>query len=213
LLVDFQPAAHIVDSNVESRTSLEKLVASMGFVAAPFASPTEYLERAAEGRRGCLLLALPAPAYTGLGTVEHLATLPDALPIIVITDCNAVPPAVRAMQLGVDAYLQKHCFSETSLWEAIHAAFARDAVQRAAYERRRSLLEQYNELSLRERHILELIVQGCDHKQIADDLNVSRRTVENRRSRIMSKLGADTFPKLIAISIELGIPAEKKPGA
>ncbi|WP_172991840.1 response regulator transcription factor [Lacipirellula parvula] len=211
--MDFQPAAHIVDSNDDSRHSLQKLVASMGFVAVTFASPAEFLEGAAQGRRGCLILSLPAPAYTGLGVLEQLATLPDALPIIVVTDCNSVPPAVRAVQLGVAAYLQRHCFSETSLWEAIHAAFARDAVQRAAYERRQALLARYSELSLRERHILELIIQGCDHKQIADDLNVSRRTVENRRSKIMSKLGADTFPQLIAISIELGISADRKPGS
>ena len=116
------------------------------------------------------------------------------------------------MQLGVEAYLQKHCFSETTLWESIHAAFARDAVQRAAYHRRQELVGRLQELSPRERQVLEMLVQGCDHRRISDDLNVSRRTVENRRARIMQKFGADTFPQLISLSIELGIKLEKKPG-
>lgn len=208
--MDLHPAVYIIDADADSRESLVKLIASLGFASVAFSSRDEYLTTLDATRHGCVLLSLHAPAAAGLASLEELATLPISLPIIVVTDCNAVPPAVRAMQLGVEAYLQKHCFSETTLWESIHAAFARDAVQRAAYHRRQALLEKLNELSPRERHVLEMLVQGCDHRQISDDLGVSRRTVENRRARIMQKLGVETFPQLITIAIELGIPAEKK---
>lgn len=186
------------------------MVASMGFTSVAFGSREDFVATLDSNRHGCVILSLHAPAAAGLDALEDLTKLPIPMPIVVITDCNAVPPAVRAMQLGVEAYLQKHCFSETTLWESIHAAFARDAVQRASYHRRQELVARLNELSPRERQVLEMLVQGCDHRQISDELNVSRRTVENRRARIMEKFGVDTFPQLIAIAIELGLPAEEK---
>jgi two-component system response regulator FixJ len=206
-LVDLHPAVHIIDNDPASRESLVNMVASMGFAPVAFNARDEYVATLDASRHGCVILSLHAPAAAGLDALEELTSLPIPMPIIVVTDCNAVPPAVRAMQLGVEAYLQKHCFSETTLWESIHAAFARDAVQRAAYHRRQELIARLNELSPREREVLEMLVQGCDHRQISDDLNVSRRTVENRRARIMQKFGVDTFPQLIAIAIELGLPS------
>ena len=208
--MDLHPSVYIIDNDSASRDSLVNMVASMGFAPVAFSSREEYVAILDSSRHGCVILSLHAPAAAGLEALEELTKLPIPMPIIVVTDCNAVPPAVRAMQLGVEAYLQKHCFSETTLWESIHAAFARDAVQRAAYHRRQELIARLNELSPRERQVLEMLVQGCDHRQISDELNVSRRTVENRRARIMEKFGVETFPQLIAIAIELGLPAEEK---
>ncbi|MBA4106478.1 MAG: hypothetical protein C0485_12035 [Pirellula sp.] len=206
-MVDLHPVVYIIDNDPASRESLVNMVAAMGFAPVAFHSLDEYVATLDASRHGCVILSLHAPAAAGLDALEALTLLPIPMPIIVVTDCNAVPPAVRAMQLGVEAYLQKHCFSETTLWESVHAAFARDAVQRAAYHRRQELIARLHELSPRERQVLEMLVQGCDHRQISDDLNVSRRTVENRRARIMQKFGADTFPQLIAIAIELGLPS------
>ena len=208
--MDLHPSVYIIDKNPASRDSLANMVASMGFTSVAFGSREDFVATLDSNRHGCVILSLHAPAAAGLDALEDLTKLPIPMPIVVITDCNAVPPAVRAMQLGVEAYLQKHCFSETTLWESIHAAFARDAVQRASYHRRQELVARLNELSPRERQVLEMLVQGCDHRQISDELNVSRRTVENRRARIMEKFGVDTFPQLIAIAIELGLPAEEK---
>ncbi|QDT71631.1 response regulator transcription factor [Lacipirellula limnantheis] len=208
--VNLSPAVYIIDVDPEARASLVKLVASMGFAPVAFGSREDYVTSLDANSHGCVLLSLHAPASAGLDLLQELTNLPNPMPVIIVTDCNAVPPAVRAMQLGVEAYLQKNCFSETTLWESIHAAFARDAVQRAAYQRREDLLSRLNELSPRERRVLEMLVQGCDHRQISDELNVSRRTVENRRARIMQKFGVDTFPQLIAIAIELGLPADAK---
>ncbi|MBL9163032.1 MAG: response regulator transcription factor [Planctomycetaceae bacterium] len=208
--VNLSPAVYIIDVDPEARASLVKLVASMGFAPVAFGTREDYVTSLDANSHGCVLLSLHAPASAGLDLLQELTNLPNPMPVIIVTDCNAVPPAVRAMQLGVEAYLQKNCFSETTLWESIHAAFARDAVQRAAYQRRENLVSRLNELSPRERRVLEMLVQGCDHRQISDELNVSRRTVENRRARIMQKFGVDTFPQLIAIAIELCLPADAK---
>lgn len=210
--MDLHPVVYIIDNAPDSREALVSQIASMGFAPLGFSSRDEFVSRLDATSHGCILLSLHAPASSGLGLLEDLTKLPVPMPIIVITDCTAVPPAVRAMQLGVEAYLQQQCFSETALWESIHAAFARDAVQRQTYHRRLDLLAKLDDLSPREHQVLEMLVQGCDHRQIADDLNVSRRTVENRRARIMQKFGVGTFPQLISIAIELGLPSKKTSG-
>lgn len=207
--MDLQRVVYIIDRDPDSRESLVSTVTGMGFAVLAHGSIEEFQATSLDDRLGCLILSLHAPAEAGLAALEFLASRPSALPIIVVTDCTAVPPAVRAMQLGVEAYLQKHCFSETALWESIHSAFAKDSVQRASYLHRQSLRDKLQELSSREQHVLELLVQGNDHRQISQDLGISRRTVENRRARIMQKLGAKTFPQLIAIAIELGIPPKE----
>ena len=105
------------------RASLVKLVASMGFAPVAFGTREDYVTSLDANSHGCVLLSLHAPASAGLDLLQELTNLPNPMPVIIVTDCNAVPPAVRAMQLGVEAYLQKNCFSETTLWESIHAAF------------------------------------------------------------------------------------------
>ena len=206
-LVDSQPTVFIVDDDVDYLPTVANMVASMGFVPEPYRSVDDFLAAFDLKRPGCLVLEIQFADRDGMGLLKHLAAQPIAPPAIILTSSTAIPPIVQSSRLGVEAYLQKHCFAQTTLWESIQSALARDAIQRAAYIRRCELLNRMATLNPRERVVLDLLVQGLDHKRIANDLGVSRRTVENRRSRIMEKLGADTFPKLIAMAIE----AAKKP--
>ena len=192
----------IVDDDIDYLPTITNMVASMGFAPEPYRSADDYLAAFDLNRPGCLLIEIQFADRDGMALLDQLAAEPIAPPVIILTNSTAIPPIVQAARLGVEAYLQKHCFAQTTLWESIQSAFARDAVQRAAYARRCELLNRMALLNARERVVLDLLVEGLDHKRIADDLGVSRRTVENRRSRIMEKLGADTFPKLIAMAIE-----------
>lgn len=201
-LVDSQPTVFIVDDDVDYLPTITKIVTSMGFAPEPYRSGDDFLAAFDLNRPGCLVIDIQFADRDGMALLEQLASEPIAPPAIILTNSTAIPPIVQASRLGVEAYLQKHCFAQTTLWESIQSAFARDAIQRAAYCRRCELLDRMALLNPRERVVLDLLVEGLDHKRIADDLGVSRRTVENRRARIMEKLGADTFPKLIAMAIE-----------
>lgn len=200
--MDSQPTVFIVDEDVDYLPTLTNMVASMGFRPEPYRSGAEYLAAFDPERAGCLVIEIQAADRDGMAIPRHLAAAPIAPPVIILTSSTAIPPVVEAARLGVETYLQKPCFSQTALWESIQSAFARDAMQRVAYRRRRELLARMETLNVRERAVLALLVQGRDHMRIAEDLGVSRRTVENRRARIMEKLGADTFPQLIAMAIE-----------
>ena len=100
--MDLHPVVHIIDNAADSREALVSQIASMGFAPLGFSSRDEFVSRLDATSHGCILLSLHAPASAGLGLLEDLTKLPVPMPIIVITDCNAVPPAVRAMQLGVE---------------------------------------------------------------------------------------------------------------
>jgi FixJ family two-component response regulator len=116
-----------------------------------------------------------------------------------------VRSAVQAIRRGVVAYLEKHTLSETSLWEAIQDAFARDAAKRAALARQDGLKSRIQSLTSGEMQVFELLAKGHDHTTISEQLGVSRRTVENRRSKLMKKLQVDNFADLIALAIEVGV--------
>jgi FixJ family two-component response regulator len=125
--------------------------------------------------------------------------------VIVLTGHADAPAVVRVMRFGVVSFLQKHSLSETALLEAIQEALKRDAQQRSARDGRQERERRLNSLSLPEKLVLDLLIAGRGHTNIAETLGVSRRTVENRRAKIMKKLGVSTFAELIRFTVEAGI--------
>lgn len=181
------------------------LIASMGFKARGFSVGEEFLRASDSLDAGCVILDMKLPDLSGLALLEQLSRKPLPPPAIVMSAYAEVAIAVRAMQLGVIAFFQKHALSETALWEAIHFAMARDAENRANHARRELVQGRLAKLSEPERQVLDLLVRGWDHTRIAKALEISRRTVENRRAKLMKKLGAQNFPQLIRLAMEAGI--------
>jgi two-component system, LuxR family, response regulator FixJ len=128
------------------------------------------------------------------------------LPVIIMTGYAEVHGVVCASQLGVVAFLQKHTFGETELWEAIQTAITLDSQRRSARQRQEDLRAQFAALSRTERQVLQMLLKGCDHMSISQSLSISRRTVENHRSRIMKRLAVETFIDLVALAYEIGLP-------
>jgi two-component system response regulator FixJ len=199
-----QPTVIIVEDDSAYAESLAALVTAMGFRPRVHASGRDFLENHHEDPVGCVLLDLKLPDIDGLQLLERLQTAPTLTPVIVLTGHADVPSAVKAMRNGVVAFLQKQSFSETALWEAIHQAVALDGKQREANARREAVKSQIALLNEPELDVLKLLVAGNDHTTIAEQLQVSRRTVENRRSRLMKKLGVSTSPELVRLAMEGG---------
>jgi two-component system, LuxR family, response regulator FixJ len=209
--VDSQSTVYVVDNDPAFLESLLVLVASMGFKARGFSVGEELLREADSLGAGCVILDMQLPDLGGLAVLEHLARKPLPPPAIVMSAYAEVAIAVRAMQLGVIAFFQKHALSETALWEAIHFALARDAENRASHARRELVQARVAQLSEPERQVLDMLVRGWDHTRIAKALEISRRTVENRRAKLMKKLGAQNFPQLIRLAMEAGILDAEQP--
>jgi two-component system response regulator FixJ len=202
LVVESQPTISIIDDDPDYLESLSLLVRSMGFSTKSYARGGDFLASDDSLAAGCVILDLKLPDLQGIAVLEALGSRPLAPPVIVMTAHAEVTIAVRALRSSVVASFQKHAVSETSLREAIHRAFARDADLRAAHARREEVQSLLALLSAPERQVLELLVQGFDHTRIAEALGISRRTVENRRAKLMKKLRVAHFPQLVRLAME-----------
>lgn len=197
----------IVDDDVAFCESLGVLVSSMGLKAKAFLSPTEYLEQFDPDAPGVLLLDVRMPTMSGLVLQEKLNAMPICPAIVILTGHAEIPIALRAMRQGAVDFLQKTA-SESELYDAIQRGIERDAANRAQYQRTLELDRIFSELSPAEKEVLEHVLHGVPNKRIASILGVSRRTVEDRRARLMQKLNVESLADLVRLSVEAGILAE-----
>lgn len=192
----------VVDDHELARNSVCALVESMGVAAEAFASAEEFLASYTPDQGGCLVTDVRMLGMSGIELQEQLAERKFTLPVIVITAHANTQLTVRAMKQGAVTLLEKPC-SDNDLWDAIREALERDAEQRQTAARRDELRQKFAELSPQEREVLDQIVAGKMNKVIARELDVSVRTVENRRHNIFKKLGADSVAELVRLVVEL----------
>lgn len=193
----------IVDDDFACADALAALVAAMGHRTQVFPGVEEFLSNFDPALPGCLLLDVRMPLTGGLALQEHLAGLPLAPPVVMMTGHAEVATALRAMRQGAVAFLEKPC-GEAQLYEAIQQALARDAKNRAEYARQASLAARFARLKSPEVQVLKLVLQGLPNKSIAAALGISRRTVEDRRAKVMQKLQVESLADLVRVAMAGG---------
>ncbi len=147
---------------------------------------------------GCLVLDVAMPEMSGLELHRKLLKDKVSLPVIFVTGHGNVPMAVEAMQMGAVNFLQKPV-QEQALWDSIRQALEIDQRTRHRQARRRRAEERLARLSHGEREVLNLILEGMMNKEIATKLNLSTRTVEDRRAKLMKKMGAKSLAELVQL--------------
>jgi FixJ family two-component response regulator len=191
----------VVDDDEAVRTSLRLLLKSVGLPVETFASAQEFLDQFDPGRAGCLVLDIRMPGMSGLELQQQLNDRHSIMPIVFITGHGDVPMAVEAMQAGAVDFIQKP-FRDQDLIDRINRALEKDREMRSALRERDEIRRRMSQLTPREREVLELVTQGKANKVIAGDLNVSQRTVEIHRARVMEKMGANSLAHLVRMVIE-----------
>lgn len=187
---------HVIDDDKAMRDSLAFLLDAAGLTARTYESAAGFLDQLEEAPPGVVVTDVRMPGMSGLELVRRLKVREPSLPIIMITGHGDVPLAVEAMKAGVVDFLEKP-FDEQSLLAAIRSALAdrsKADSDEAGRERIRLALE---ELTPREREVLEGVVEGKLNKMIAHDLSISPRTVEVYRANVMSKTGARGLSELV----------------
>lgn len=200
-----QALVYVVDDDQAMRESLEFLLDSLGIAARTFSSGHDFLDRY-EPAAGpaCLLLDVRMPGLSGLDLQALLRERQIELPVIMVTAYADVPMAVRAMHQGAVDFLEKP-FNERQLLEVIEKALAHDSEQQRARERTQSLQEHLARLTPREREVMLLVVRGLLNKQIASELDLSMKTVEQHRARVMEKMEAESLAALVRMAIAAGL--------
>jgi len=195
---------HIVEDDPSMRASLARLVGDGGYQLALFASAEDFLAVATPDLAGCVLLDLRLPGLSGLELQERLVERGCLLPVVFLTAHGELPAGVRAMKQGAVDFLEKPVPADT-LFAAIAAAVARDAVARRNREDVADLTARVASLSQREREVWLRVVRGQLNKQIAYDLGIVERTVKLHRAAAMTKLGAASLAEMVLAAERLGL--------
>jgi FixJ family two-component response regulator len=201
MMKDKPSTVFVVDDDDAVRTSLRLLLKSVGLPVETYASAQEFLDAYDADRAGCLVLDIRMPGMSGLELQQKLNELHAILPIVFITGHGDVPMAVEAMQHGAVDFIQKP-FRDQDLIDRINQALEKDWENRDGLRERDAIRRRIGQLTPREREVLELVTKGKANKVIAGDLDVSQRTVEIHRARVMEKMGASSLAHLVRMVIE-----------
>lgn len=196
------PQVFVVDDDGAIREWLEVLLKAAGHSVVSFASAPAFLEAYRQDQPGCLVLDIRMPEMSGLELQARLKERDALLPVIFITSHGDVPMAVEAMRSGAVDFLLKP-FQDTDLLDRVSQALAMDAANQAERSELAAIRERIACLTPRELEVMHLVVQGRANKVIATDLNLSQRTVEIHRARVMDKMGATSLAHLVRMVLDV----------
>ena len=194
---------YIVDDDEAVRDSLRWLLEGNGFSVKVFSNAEELLDFSktqSHGMVGCLILDVRMPGITGVELHDVLLKEGINIPVIFITGHGSVSLAVKSMKKGAIDFLEKP-FSDEEICRLVDSSLqkARDVSDKREVNLKAQ--ELLAKLTPRENQVLERITAGRLNKQIADDLNISIKTVEAHRANIMTKVEARTVAELIKIAL------------
>lgn len=190
-------AVFIVDDDAGIRRSVGMLLKSVGIETVAFENPAAFL-KAALDNAGCILLDVRMPGMSGIEVQRRLAEEGLGIPVVFMTGHGDVGMAVRAMRQGAFDFLEKP-IEDQVLIDSVLDALAADDVRRRTLEQKRSAMDLVSRLTRREREIAELLANGGSTRGIAEQLELSARTVEGYRSRIMMKLEITSLAQLVRV--------------
>jgi two-component system response regulator DctR len=195
----------IVDDDASVREALAWLLRSRHLPSESFASADAFaaLLNAKPGvdwrptQPGCVLLDVRMPGMSGLALFEQLIArdLLESLPVIFLTGHADVPTAVDAVKRGAFDFCEKP-FSDNALVDRVEQALQRSAANLQSAKAKQSRQQNLAELTERERDVMRLVVEGLPNKLIADQLDISVRTVEVHRARVFEKMAVKSAVEL-----------------
>ena len=195
---------YLVDDDFSVRDSLSMLIESTGQAVRSFESADDFLDNFDPDQAGCLILDVRMPNMTGLELQEELARRDFAVPIIFISGHADVPDSSKAFRAGAVDYMEKP-FDSDVLLTRMQEAIQKDLETRVQNKEKRKLKHRLSQLTPREHEVLVLIVKGLSNKEAARQMNVSNRTVDVHRSKVMEKMEAEDLAELTVMAMHCGL--------
>jgi two-component system response regulator DctR len=187
---------YIVDDDISVREGMAWLLRTRRLLSESFDSAEAFLamldnhsDSGPAQQAGCILLDVRMPGMSGLALFEQLLAngLAQTWPVIFLTGHADVPTAVDSVKRGAFDFCEKP-FSDNALVDRIEQALHLSHERLAARRQAGLLQSQLGELTERERDVMRLVVEGLPNKLIADQLDISVRTVEVHRARVFDKM-------------------------
>lgn len=186
----------IVDDEESIRDSIALLLRSVGIASRSFPDAPSFLGEYRPEDPGCLVLDVRMPRMSGMELQQELNRRGWMLPLIFITGHGDVPMAVEAMREGAVDFLQKP-FNDDELIRRVQRALQQDLRMRQQSGDREALVQRRDSLTPRELEVAARIIAGQANKVIALELDLSERTVELHRARVMQKMAARGLAQLV----------------
>lgn len=199
-----QSVVFMVDDDDAVRDGIELLVKSVGLEFKGYSSALEFLDGCGPSEHGCLVLDVRMPGMGGLALQEELVKRKYSIPVIVLTGHGNVKMGVQAMKAGAFDFIEKPP-QEQMLLDTVQKAIRKDTEIKSNELEQQAKCEKISQLTLRGREILALILDGKVNKQIAGELELSEKTIEFHRSKLMKQLGVDSLHGLIRFALSTGL--------
>ena len=201
-MTDTQQTVYVVEDDEAVRDSLELLLKSDGKPVKTYDNANAFLKDYSEKMAGCIVLDIRMPGMDGMELQKKLNEKHSILPIIFVTGHGDVPMAVDAMKEGAVDFIQKP-YREEALLQKIEAALEQDKEQRKTLGDKQEILRRVKSLTPREHEIMDRMIAGQANKVIAIELEISQRTVEIHRSRVMHKMGTHSLAHLVRMVLSV----------
>ena len=192
------PTAYVVDDDEAIRELWRWLMESNAIAVKTFASAAAFIEAYRRGDPGCLVLDVRLPGMSGPELQGYLKREAIEIPIVFVSGHGDVPTAVNAIKGGAVDFIQKP-FDYHEAVSVVRRALERDAEGRDRRASQAQFAERLASLTEREREVMRFIAEGRPNKLIAEQLDISIRTVEFHRANVMDKMGADSVAALVQL--------------
>jgi len=186
---------YIVDDDEDFRNSMQWLLESANHNVVTFSSARSFLDEF-NGETGCMLLDVRMPEINGLALQQIMQERNIQIPIIVISGHGDIQMAVSAMKQGALDFLEKP-FDGDVLLRLVNKALTKANKARLENSEVEEIQNCFASLSRREKEVMGLVVAGNANREIAEELDISPKTVEVHRSRVMSKMRAGSLAVLV----------------
>ncbi len=192
---------HIVDDDAAMRNSLQFLMKAEGIPATTYESAQHFLDGYTVNSPGCLLVDVRMPGMSGLELHEVIKDKKIPIPVIIMTGHGDIPMAVQAMKAGALDFLIKP-FDNDELLHRVRTCLGEGEDIYKAYNEHHKAEIRIALLTPREYEVMNLLVAGKPNKSIASVLEISTRTVELHRAKVMDKLEARSLSDVVRVSLQ-----------
>jgi two-component system, LuxR family, response regulator FixJ len=192
----------LIDDDEAVLDSLRMILEKQGFAVTCFTSAGPFLESVGSTSFACVVSDVRMPEISGLDLQRELQERGRTVPLILITGHGDIAMAVSAIKLGAFDFIEKP-FDQEKLVGSIRNAIEDTELRRSRQHKLDDALARVAELSQRQREVMALVVQGLSNKEIALNLGLSPRTVENYRAWVMEKMGVANLAELVRIAVQI----------
>lgn len=197
------PIVYVVDDDQSMLDLIRWRLESAGLSVQTYETAELFLADYSGVSPACLLLDMHLPGMSGLELLERHVPSPIRCPVIILTADSDIPLVVVAMKLGATNYLKKPFGDD--LARMIHAALRDDQMRLETEHEHLTETQALQQLTPREREVLEYIVLGDSNRMVATRLDLSVRTVEAYRAHVMEKLQVQSLAELVRLATRLGV--------